>query len=153
MSIDPPSHAEPKRKRNTVRWIALGCGAVVFAGIVIAGATALLLRKATEGPETAVQQFLAAAAAGDYTAAHGHFSAPLADVQPLEAFSQAAAANPTFFSVTHTSFNSFSVDGSGAQLSGTVTLSSGTKVPAEFRLVQENDEWKLIAYEIGTIEE
>jgi len=55
-----------------------------------------------------------------------------------------------FFQVEETSFGNRSVDGGGASISGTLRLRSGTEVPASFRLVRENDTWKLIAYEIGS---
>jgi hypothetical protein len=35
-------------------------------------------------------------------------------------------------------------------LSGTVTLEAGTTVPASFQLVKEGDQWKLIAYQLGS---
>ena len=59
-------------------------------------------------------------------------------------------ANSLLFQITDTTLTSRSVDLSGAEFSGTVTLESGTEVPASFSLVKENDEWKLIAYNIGT---
>ena len=47
-------------------------------------------------------------------------------------------------------FNQRSVDTTSANLSGSVTLDSGTDVPAKFDLVQENGAWKLLNYSIGT---
>jgi hypothetical protein len=59
-----------------------------------------------------------------------HFSAPLKPVQPLEPFSEVVQANAVFCKVTDMNFNRRSVDQAGAELAGTVTLQSGTEVPA-----------------------
>ncbi|MGQ0735835.1 MAG: hypothetical protein ACT4QD_19550, partial [Acidobacteriota bacterium] len=56
----------------------------------------------------------------------------------------------TLFDVTDVSFTNRSVDTSGAELAGTVTLRVGTEMPASFKLVRENDVWKLISYNIGS---
>lgn len=135
--------------RGWIKWTAIGCGGL----IVVVGLFVTLLvfgvRSATSGPETVVKEFLAAAGKGDYAAAHAHFSAPLKEVQSLEAFTAGAEANPTLFDVVDTTFNERSIDLTSATLAGTVTLRAGTEMPASFKLVEENDAWKLIAYQIG----
>ena len=55
-----------------------------------------------------------------------------------------------FFKVTDMSFNQRSIDQAGAELAGTLTLESGTEVPANFSLVRERGSWKLIEYNIGS---
>ena len=138
------------RKRPWLRWVALGCGGlVVLAGLFAAGMF-VVVRKATAGPEQVVKQFLAAAAKGDYAAAHALFSAPLKEAQPLAEFIASARANRTLFAVTDTTFSNRSIDLAGAELSGTVTLASGTVLPASFKLVKENRAWRLIAYHLGS---
>lgn len=139
----------PAAKTPWVRWIALGCGGLVVLAALFAAFMFFVVKKATAGPEEVVRQFLTAAAAGDYAAAHDFFSAPLKEAQPLEEFSAAVAANPILFKVTDTTFTERSVNLNGAKLAGTLTLAAGTKMPATFSLVKEGDAWKLIAYHIG----
>jgi hypothetical protein len=129
--------------------IAIGCGVLVLAFAVFIGAIIGFVWWATAGPEEAVQNFLAAAAAGDIEKAHDYFSAPLKDEQPLEEFRKAVAASPSLFAVADASFSNRSIDGTTAKLSGSVTLKAGTTLPASFELVQEGDDWKLIAYHLG----
>jgi len=126
-------------------------------GIVIATLAAFVLvvsivvRIATAGPEEAVHGFLTAAGSSNYSAAYDYFSAPLKQEQSLEQFTHAVEANSMFLHVKDTTFNSRSIEtGSGAKLAGSVTLESGTEVPASFRLVKENGQWKLIGYRIGS---
>ena len=92
----------------------------------------------------------AVGSAGDSAGAHDPFAAPLKEQQPLEEFRRAIEKTPSLFAITDTTFTDRSIDGSGAKLSGTVTLQAGTKVPASFELVQEGDTWKLIAYHLGS---
>lgn len=141
--------AEKRRKSPLRRWaLKLGTAVLMVAtlGIVIF----LVVQRMTAEPERVVRDFLAQAAAGDYAAAHAHFSAPLKQVQSLEPFGAAVQANAIFFRVTDLSFNQRAVDQSGAQLAGTAMLESGTQVPAYFGLVRERGSWKLIEYHIGS---
>lgn len=149
-----PGPQATKPNRGWIKWVVLGCflALLLVAAIVVVIPAGLFwtFQKATAGPEATIQGFLAATAAGDYQTAHDYFSAPLKQVQPYEQFAAEAAANSSFFAVTDTTFNKRSVDMSGAELSGSVTLESGTVVPAQFKLVRENDDWKLISYNIGS---
>lgn len=145
-----PGLQPTKSNRGWIKWVALGCFlAVVLFGAIIGGIF-WTVQKATAGPEEAIQAFLTAAGAGDYQTAHDYFSVPLKEVQPYEQFAADAEANSSFFKITDTSFNNRSVDMNGAELSGNVTLESGTVVPAQFKLVRENEQWKLISYNIGS---
>jgi hypothetical protein len=146
----PPAAPAPSRKTPWLKWTALGCGALLVLLAAFGTLMYFVIQRATAGPEQVVQDFLAAAGRGDYAAAHEHFSAPLQEVQPFDQFAAAAAANSMFFEVTETTFNNRSVDTTGAELSGSVTLATGTVVPASFKLVKENGAWKLISYNIGS---
>jgi hypothetical protein len=136
--------------KSWVKWVALGCGGLLVVSVAVIAGIFLIVKKATAGPEEVVHAFLAAAGAGDYATAHDHFSAPLKEAQPLEEFTASAEANPMFFKVAETTFSNRSIDTAGAELSGTATLEVGTVVPASFKLVRENGEWKLISYQIGS---
>jgi hypothetical protein len=121
--------------------------------VVFLVAVFFIVKQATAAPEEVVQTFLAETAAGNLEAAHDCFSAPLKDVQPFDQFAAGVNANRHLFDVADTSFPSRSVDMNGAEFEGTVTLQSGTEVPCSFKLVRENDDWKLIAYNIGDSED
>lgn len=137
-------------KTSTGKKIAIGCAGAAIVVALLAVILTVVVKKATAGPEAVVKEFLAAAAAGDYAKAHSYFSAPLKQVQPLAEFQAAASARSSFFQVKDTTFSERSVNTGGASLSGSVTLTSGTQVPASFKLVRENGGWKLIGYNIGS---
>ncbi|MEX0734497.1 MAG: hypothetical protein WDZ66_11615 [Steroidobacteraceae bacterium] len=147
--LKQPSVGETPRKSPLRRW-ALVLGSVVLGAAILGGVIFFVVLRMTAEPEQVVRDFLAQAAAGDYAAAHAHFSEPLKQVQSLEPFSAAVQANSMFFQATDLSFNQRSIDQAGAELAGTVTLESGTVVPANFSLVREGESWKLIKYHIGS---
>lgn len=149
MTLSHASNSTPP-KRSWVKWVMLGCLTLFVGGIAAGALFWMFITKMTAGPEKVVKEFLSAAAAGDYVAAHGHFSSPLKAEQPLADFTSSAQENAQYFEITHTSFSSRSVDTAGADLSGTVTLKSGSKLPATFKLIKENEQWKLLAYHIGS---
>jgi len=140
---------ETGRKSPFRRW-ALRVGIAVLGVAILGTAIFVVVLRMTAEPERVVRDFMAQAAAGDYAAAHAHFSAPLQQVQSLETFSATVQANAMLFQVTDFSFNQRSVDQAGAELAGSVTLESGTELPANFSLVRENGSWKLIEYYIGS---
>lgn len=145
------SAAAPAPKKSSWgKWVGLGCGIAVLLAIGFACVLFFVVKKATAGPEEVIQKFLTDAGAGNYEAAYDAFSVPLKETQTLADFAAAAAANPSLFQVKETTFSNRSVDQSGAELSGTLTLESGTELPASFKLVRENDKWKFIAYHIGS---
>ncbi len=153
MTVDPS--APQPRKASVAPWLLGGCGCLLF----IIGAAALGgflffkgVKAATAAPEKAITEFLAAAAAGDADKAHDYFAAPLKEAQPLDQFREVVRSNSQLFDVVDTTFNERSIDNAKATFKGTVTLKSGTEMPAEFTLVEENGAWKLISYHIGSTE-
>lgn len=147
-SVDP-SHPGVAQ-RPWLKYVGIGCGSLLLAGAVIGAVIFFVVKSLTAEPEREARAFMAAAVAGDYASAHDYFSVPLKETQSLEAFTAAAKANPSLFDVKDVSFSNRSIDAaSGATLEGTATLRAGTRVPISFRLVKENDKWKIISYHIG----
>ena len=146
----PPPGPPPSPLPPWVRWIGLGCGALLLLGAMAGSVIFLVVRKATAGPEETIQAFLTAAGSGDFDTAHGYFSTPLKQVQPLDQFSAKAAAHQQLFQVQETTFNNRSVDLNSAALSGTVTLTGGTDLPASFELIKEEGQWRLTSYQLGS---
>jgi hypothetical protein len=148
-SFTDPTSSHVPSKRPWLRWVLLGCGGAIALLVIFVVVLLFVVKQATAAPEEVVQTFLSEAGAGNLEAAHDCFSAPLKEAQPFDQFAAGVTANTHLFDVTDTSFTNRSVDMAGAELEGTLTLSSGTKVPCSFKLVRENDSWKLIAYNIG----
>jgi hypothetical protein len=144
------SNAQSTTARPWLRWVLFGCGGVSALLIVFVVVILVVVKQVTAAPEEVVQTFISEAAAGNLEAAHDCFSAPLKEVQPFDQFAAGVNANQHLFDIADTSFTNRSVDMGGAEFEGTVTLNSGTEVPCSFKLVRENDTWKLISYNIGS---
>src|ERR1044072_4010889 len=147
----PPPAPPPSVLPLWARWLGLGCGAPPLLLLAAGAGTVftVFLQKAPAGPEQTTQAFLAAAGTGDFATAHSYFSERLKEGQPLEQFARQAEAHQQLFHVKDPTFNSRSVDLRGAELSGTVTLATGNELPASFKLVKENGEWRLTSYQLG----
>ena len=139
-------------KKPLLKKVALGCAGALVVIAVFVVIIFLVVGKMTAEPERVVREFLAAAAAGEYRAAHSHFSVPLKESQPLSAFIENVERTPSLFAISDLGISSRTIDKSGCELSGTATLEAGTRVPASFSLVKENDVWKLLSYNIGSRE-
>lgn len=134
-----------------LKYTGIGCGILVVVAMAFGAAVFFTVGRLTAEPEKVAEGFLAAMAAGDHERAHGAFSAPLKDAQPLAELVATAEANPSLFDVVDTTFSSRSIDAAtGAKLEGNATLRAGTRVPISFHLVKENDSWKILAYHFGT---
>ncbi|MFA5910182.1 MAG: hypothetical protein WC815_15480 [Vicinamibacterales bacterium] len=132
--------------------IGIGCASAFGLLAVFVIIVFLVVRTLTSEPEQVVRQFLTDAAAGNYVAAHAAFSVPLKERQSLDAFTATVKSSPSLFAVADTTFTERSIDTAGAKFVGTVTIQAGTKVPASFTLVKENDAWKLLEYHLGSKE-
>ena len=146
----PPPTPPPSPLPGWARALGVGCGALLLLATLIGTTVLAVVNRASAGPEQTIQAFLAAAAGGDWEAAHANFSEPLKQVQPLDQFRTIGAANQHLFQVQETTFNNRSVNPAGAELSGSVTLSDGTQLPASFKLVKEDGQWRLISYQLGS---
>jgi hypothetical protein len=140
----------PMSNRSWMKWAGIGCAGLILLMMIAGAGLYFAVRSLTAGPEDVARDFCSAAAAGDYGRAHDHFSVPLKERQPLDAFTAAVKATPSLFDIVDTTFTDRSIDLSGAKLAGTVTLRAGTTVPVSFTFVRENDVWKLPAYNIGS---
>ena len=144
-----PEEENKKSGSGWVKWVLMGCGVLVLGGVGFFACVYIFVSEATEAPRQTAEAFLDHATSGDLEAAHDCFSVLLKEVQNLEEFSAIVEGNSELFSVEDTSFTNISMDMEGCEISGTATLSAGTKVPISFRLAEEGGTWKLLSYEIG----
>jgi len=135
---------------NIVKWVVLGCGGAIVLLAVFIAVLFLVVMKATAKPEGVVKDFLECASSDRIEEAYNYFSVPLKDAQSFETFEAMVKKNPSIFRVVDTTFSQRKVDMNEASFSGTITIEAGTKIPVSFRLVKENDTWKLISYHISS---
>ena len=115
--------------------------------VVLAIAVVAVAMLATAGPADAVEAHLAALARGDDAAAYAYTSAGFRGTTSLAQFTAFADANPIFRTAKAT-VTSRTVSGDSASVEVDLVPPAGAKRTAEFLLVKEGDDWKIIGYEL-----
>ncbi|MBI3965707.1 MAG: DUF4864 domain-containing protein [Chloroflexi bacterium] len=141
--------AAGRRGRNWLLTGVLGCvGLLVLCG-VLGAAIAFFAFSATSEPVKVVEEFFDATTDGDLQRAYGYFRPELQREQSFAEFSRGVQEHPEYFQVESLSFLNRNIQNNEATLRGEITAKNGTKTPARFRLVSQNNEWKIIGYNIG----
>jgi hypothetical protein len=100
-------------------------------------------------PEAVVQAFLAAAASGDSARAYGYYAAVNRRNQNLAQFDDITRTYADRFRAKMHLLRSGEVPGA-VRLSGYCTLESGAVMLAYFNVLQENGEWRIGPWQIGS---
>ena len=122
--------------------------------ILIAVATIIVLAVglaffATSGLVDPVERHITALRQGNVQAAYDETSQAFRESTSLEQFSGFVKANPILTKVTDHSFPERKVENGIGTLSGTLTTANGGVQPIVFRLVKENDEWKILGINLN----
>jgi len=130
------------------RWLKIalmvtgGVAAVIVAIVFIA-------LWATSGIVEPVERQLAALKAGNMDAAYAETSEAFRQETPLEAFTAFVGQYPILKDHASHSFSNRSINNGVGELSGSLTSPTGGVTPVQYRLVKENDAWKIIYINIG----
>ena len=133
--------ASPKKKM--ARWKKIVLGVVGF--VVVVFALAMFL---TSGLVDPLDRHLDALAKGDLEAAYAETSVAFRDNTSPEQFAAFVRGNPSLSRITGHSFGERSWENNIGSVKGTLKTSDGV-VPVEFRLVKENDQWKILGIKLG----
>ena len=142
-SAIPPE--APKKKMPLWKKIVIG-----IAGFVVLAVVAVTFAFwATSGLVAPVERQLAALKRGDIAAAYAETSITFRDTTPLPEFTAFVKRYPGLSRNASYSFNERAVDASGTgRLKGALTDDRGGVLPVEYRLVKENDQWRISAIRI-----
>jgi len=92
-----------------------------------------------------VDRQLAAMREGNVQAAYAETSQSFRQSTSIEEFERFVAANPIITTITGHSFPQRRVENGVGYLTGSLTTDSGGVQPVGYRLVKENDEWKILS--------
>ncbi len=120
---------------------------VVGAVVVVVVAAIVLSLAATSGPADAVTGHLAALAKGDDAAAYSFTATGFRSETSLAQFTAFVNANPIFRSAT-SAVTSRTVSGDTGTVEVDLTPPAGAKRSAEFLLVKEGGDWKIVGYKL-----
>jgi len=131
------------------RWlkIVLGiiAGLAIFAGAIVG--VAFWLTASLVEP---IDRQLDALKVGNFNAAYAETSEAFRQATSLQAFTEFVGANPILKDVTSHTFNDRSFENDVGKVTGTLTSSTGMVVPVTYRMVREEEVWKILHIQLGS---
>jgi hypothetical protein len=129
-------------------WKKIGIGVLGFFAFVVAVFT--LVFWLTSDIVKPVERQLAFLRQGDLKGAYSETAIAFRDAVPFEKFEAFVKQHPALARNKSHSFTERSVDAKGTgTLKGTLTDDRGAVLPVEYRLVKENDVWRILSIRIG----
>ena len=138
VDINDANHTNGSAKKMSF-WKKFLVGTVAVVALAIG-----LAFFATSGLVGPVDRHLDALRKGDINAAYEETSQAFRSSTSLEQYVQFVKANPILTQVAEHSFSERKVENGIGYLSGKLITSSGGVQPIAFRLVKENDNWKIL---------
>ena len=129
--------AEPKK---VLKWVGLGCGAMVLMAAIGIGACVLLIKGATDEPAERSHLFFAHLRSNQIAEAHAMMSPEYQATHPLPTFQQSLAMLPPLVAQADSTFNNRSFVNENATMSGHLTTLQGN-VPVTVTLTNRAGVW------------
>ena len=127
--------------------IGIGIGVVVIAVIALIVWWVISLTNVLVEP---VARQLAALKAGNMEAAFAETSEQFRQVTPMDAFVAFVDQYPALKDAADYSFPRRKISNNEGSIDGTITSSTGGVTPVEYRLVYENEAWKILFIGVNT---
>lgn len=131
--------ADMSKKRKILKWFGIIASVIL---LIIA-----LAFWATSGLLTPVENQIYAIKRGDLNDAYAFTSKQFQQNTSFNQFQQFVNANPVLKNNKSMSFNERTIDTGIGTLSGRLTAFDGTITPVQYKLVKENDDWKILSIE------
>lgn len=130
------------------KWLKIVLGVVAGLAVVI-GVIVWFALWATSGIVEVAERQLAALKAGNMDAAYAETSEQFRQQTPVDAFTAFVNQYPILKEHASHSFSNRSINNGVGELNGTLTAPSGGVTTIQYRLVKENDAWKVLYLNIG----
>lgn len=124
-------------------WIIVVTG--LFFILSIVGTFIVVFSKLSVPPVKAVEAQLTYLKQGNFDTAYGLFSNLGKKNMSLDQFKKFVSTNSTLLDFKTDFFSNERVQNDQATINGTVTGEDGTKLPVEYRLINENGSWKILS--------
>lgn len=99
---------------------------------------------ATSGITDTVRGQLTALRSGDYVTAYSYTSKDFQNATPFDAFTSFIDRYPALKNNKDSTFTSREITNNEGYISGTLEAADGTTTPIKYRLIKENDHWKIL---------
>jgi hypothetical protein len=127
-----------------IKWIAVAGAAVIAIGALVA---VNFLLTSGPAPLMTTKAFYDAAERGDYQKSYAEFHSDLQAAQSFQEFVALVKDQEVFGHATYRRWSTEVKDGV-ATVEGAITAENDVQVSAVFRLVEEDGDWKIIAYTV-----
>lgn len=134
---------------TTGKKVLIGC-AIAFGVFVVAVVAIISIALfATKGIVEVADQQLAALRAGDYAKAYSFNSKDFQNSTSLDKFRAFVEAYPSLKNNESSSFSSRKMENDVGTLEGTLKSKDGGVTPVVYKLVKENDAWKILSIRVN----
>ncbi len=135
--------ADKKSGSSILKWVAIGCGGAILIFVILITIIFAVVLKVTSGPVKVVESQLEAIRANDIKKAYDFNSLQFKKSVPYKDFRQIVRHTAALKDNKSASFNNRKIKDGIATLRGTIKFKGG-KIPAEYRLVKENGQWRIL---------
>ena len=104
---------------------------------------------ATSGVTDAVRSQLIALRSGDYVKAYSYTSKDFQNSTSFDAFKKFIDRYPSLKNNKDSTFTNRKVENGKGEVSGTLEATDGTTTPVQYRLIKENDHWKIFSIQLS----
>lgn len=143
-----PDSVPAKKKLSGCAIAGIVGGSVLALFILLAVVIFVVVYSASSGAVEATRNHLTFLKNGDIESAYGGTSSGFQSATSLDQYRKFISTYPALSDVASSSFSDRSVENGVANLSGTITDSSGAEKPFDAQLVQENGAWKILGIDL-----
>lgn len=134
---------------TTGKKVLIGCAIALGVFVVAIAAIIAIALFATKGIADVADQQLAALRAGDYAKAYSYTSKDFQNSTSLEKFQEFVNAYPSLKNNESSFFSTRKMENDVGTLEGTLKAKDGGVTPVVYKLVKENDAWKILSIRVN----
>lgn len=138
-----------KSSTSTFKKTLLIVGLVIASFILFVICIFAIALYATSGVTNTVRSQLNALRSGDYVKAYSYTSKDFQNSTSFDAFKIFIDRHPSLKNNKSSTFTSRKIENSEGEVSGTLEATDGTTTPVQYRLIKENDHWKILSIRIS----
>ena len=134
---------------TTGKKVLIGCAIALGVFVVAIVAIIAIALFATKGIAEVADQQLVALRAGDYAKAYSYTSKDFQNSTSLDKFKEFVDSYPSLKNNESSSFSTRKMENDVGTLEGTLKSKDGGVTPVVYKLVKENNEWKILSIQLN----
>lgn len=134
---------------SSFKKILLIIGLVIASFLLFVFCIIAIALYATSGVTDTVRSQLIALRAGDYVKAYSYTSKDFQNSTSFDAFKNFIDRYPSLKNNKDSTFTNRKIENNEGEVSGTLEATDGTTTPIQYRLIKENDHWKILSIQVS----